>query len=241
MNRKNLLKRLANAGKMLPWQRFFRLPSPVDLGWSQYNALESREFSDEPHGKTWEDWREYCQKNYPVRYFFAETLHDFLRYKVWLRITRPVTEAWYWLKCHTLPTYRFHILDLRQSDYKYGWRDIDHRMQYALFNLLNLFVKHEFPHYYFPTEEDVKQDPSLARQREVAQEVTLIHFWWNTERHQEYEAIEKKTSEWYEAKKMKAYNKEVLWEELQQLKKAFDDKEDEMLLRLMKVRRSLWT
>lgn len=238
---RNLRKILENAGKMLPWQRFFRLPSPVELGWSEYNALESREFSDETQGKTWEDWREYCYKNYPVRYFFAETLHDFLRYKVWLRISRPVSDGWYWLKCHTLPSYRYHMLDLRQPDYKYGWQDIDHRMQYAMFNLLNLFVKDEMPNYYIPTEDDVKKDPSLARQREAALEVLLIHFWWNTERAKEEKAITDKTTEWYDAKKMKAYNKKMLWEELQRLKKDFEEKEDDMFNRLVKVRRSLWT
>lgn len=63
--------------------------------------------------------------------------------RVWWWLQRTIKDLWYWLKCHTLPRYMFHKLDLRCTVYSYGWRDFDSRLLYATMNLLKDFVESE--------------------------------------------------------------------------------------------------
>src|SRR5271170_3121827 len=100
---------------MLFLRKLCKLPSPVDLGWSQSNALEDEMFSDEPTGKTWQDWNKTVKEMRPVRYWISETFGDFVRYKIWLPIVQPIENARYWLVSHLVPSRRFHMLDLRQK------------------------------------------------------------------------------------------------------------------------------
>ena len=68
---------------MLFFRKLLKLPTPVDLGWSEYNALEDEDFSPEPQGKTWQDWHRTVKEMHPVKYFLAETLADWIYYKIW--------------------------------------------------------------------------------------------------------------------------------------------------------------
>ncbi len=186
---------------------------------------------------TWEDWEELMRKDYPVRYFLSETL------PLWfsVHIKRPIKDAWYWVACHTLPSRKYHFLDLRQPNYKYGWIDSDTKMIYALFNILNKFVEDEMPHWYCPSEEDVQQEPHLMYQRNAWLETKAIHYWWNVERIRQQKEEEDLLHRWSEAHKVNAPETHQLWDELKKIEKAQDDKEDEMIGRLLKIRRSLWT
>src|SRR5579863_10256158 len=149
--------------------KIFRLPTPSELGLckdTEHNALPMR-FLTSDAGPTWEDWQEIVKKNYPIRYFLAEELVPWIRQKYRKYVTDPI----YWIKCHLLPKHRYHLLDLRQPKskhegrpYRYGWIDSDTQMLYALFNILNNFVKHEMPHWYCPSEEEVASAPYLAHQ-----------------------------------------------------------------------------
>ena len=232
---------------MLFLRKLLKLPSPVELGWSDSNALESREWTPDCKGPTWEDWHATVKKMHPVRYFIAETLGDFLRYEVWLRFTRPFKDTRYWVVSHLIPSRRYHILDLRQPDnqpdsYRYGWCDTDHRMLFAIFNLLNQFVEGEMPNYYCPTEEEVEKDPSLIHQRKFVFEVNAIHHWWNVTRKQDLKAYDNLLSQWHDVRKEGKKEKAAqLFKILGSVEKDNEDKVDEMIARLMKIRRSLWT
>src|SRR6185295_2256450 len=123
MRSAKLTKRLARAmadirGETMPknfWKKLVGLPSPRDLGWSQHNALEDEEFSDEPKGKTWQDWHRYVKQLHPTKYFIVESLPKFFRYNVYWPIKRPIEKAHYWLVSHLIPSRRYHMLDLRQE------------------------------------------------------------------------------------------------------------------------------
>jgi len=151
------------------------------------------------------------------------------------------------------------MLDLRQpkskdgydvDDYKYGWRDTSERMLYAMFNLLDDFVKHELSDLYCPTEKQIKDaenDPlewtqqSLIDQKDFYFEILAIHKWWTHDRKIEYKAFEDMRSQWSKAKRSRAANSEELWNKTNIMEKEFERKTDEMISRLMKIRRNLWT
>jgi hypothetical protein len=229
---------------MLFLRKLFKLPSPVDLGWSEYNALEDEEFSDEPKGKTWQDWHRTVKQMHPVKYWIAETFGDWLRYSVWLPIKRPFEKAHYWLVSHIVPSRRYHMLDLRQpGGYQYGWQDVPEKMLYAMFNLLGEYLNKESPHdlTQWYTREQIEADAGLKKQQDDIEEARAIYHWWTVERKKEFEAKAELTSEWCAAKKAKAPNKEELWAAVRKMDEDLDKKEDEMIARLMKIRRTLWT
>jgi hypothetical protein len=140
-------------------------------------------------------------------------------------------------------------LDLRQPvhkeaglpAYKYGWIDSDTKILYAMFNILNQFVDDEMSSWYCPSEEDVQNEPHLMYQRNNWLETKAIHYWWNVERVRQITEHNELLHNWSEAQKVNAPDTHQLWDELKKVEKAQEDKEDEMIARLLKIRRSLWT
>lgn len=224
--------------------KIFRLPSPKELGWSSDNALPMSLFKNpNQNGHTWEDWEEKMRKEYPVRYFFAETLPFWFS----INIKRKVKDAMYFVTSHVVPSRRYHMLDLRQPkkkgkySYRWGWIDSDSKMLYALFNIFNAFVKDELPNMYCPSEEEVQANPYMMTQRLHYLEIKAIHYWWNVERERQLTAHSELLNKWSDAKHAHSSDEHQLWDDLQKLEAANDAKEDEMIGRLMKIRRSLWT
>jgi hypothetical protein len=219
--------------------RIFNLPSPVDLGWSKTNALGARDFPS-PGQKTWEDYYDYLKTTFPIRAFIAITVADWLYYTVWMTIKRPVANAYYWLVSHLIPSRRYHMLDLRQpGGYRYGWADIDSRLVYAMFNLLDLFVKHEMPNFYCPTEEEVAKEPAYKTQRDAYIEIEAIHRWWNVDRVAAKKAISDELNRLYGTRGTRPTADER--EALHKMEADLEAKMEEMMVRLVKVRGSLWT
>jgi hypothetical protein len=227
---------------MLFLRKLFKLPTPIDLGWSDYNALEDENFSDEPHGKTWQDWHRTVKEMHPVKYWFAETFSDFIKYKLWYPIWVPMDRAYYWFVSHVIPSRRYHMLDLRQENgYRYGWQDVPEKMLYAMFNLLGEYLNKENPMKWYDSEESYN-DPAIKEQIALINEAKEIYHWWTVGREEEALKIDELTSLWCRAKEnTDKIGRELYWKELAELKKNRDAKEDEMVLRLMKIRRSLWT
>jgi hypothetical protein len=239
---------------MLFFRKLLKLPTPVDLGWSKYNALEDELFSDEPQGKTWQDWHKTVKKMHPVKYWFAETFADFVRYKLWFPIKVPLETAHYWFVSHFIPRRRYHMLDLRQpcgkgefneigDCYRYGWRDVPEKMLFAIFNLLGEYLNKEQPQdltkWY--TLEQIEEDETLKRQHAELEEAKAIYQWWTVGRKEEQRIHDRLLHDWSEAKKHKSPNKDHLWEMLKQYDIDMLNKTEEMIARLMKIRRSLWT
>lgn len=236
---------------MLFFRKLFKLPTPVDLGWSKHNALESAFFSDEPKGKTWEDWHATVKEMHPVKYWIAETATDFIRYNIWFPIKRPFVNAHYWLVSYLIPSRRYHMLDLRQpcrkgsdqSCYRYGWCDAPEKMLYAMFNLLGEYLNKEEPGdlslYY--THEQIEADIYLKAQHEAFEEANAIYYWWTVTRHEENTYCDKLFDDYLKAKKNKEPSREFLQISHRTQEKINEDKVDEMVARLMKIRRTLWT
>jgi len=231
--------------KYKKYWKWWILPSPSELGMTKdrsYEALSMRGWG-RPGEATWEDWEEIVQARYPFRFWLINQMFPWMRQKYRKWIKDPI----YWFKCHLMRRYRYHLLDLRQPrvkgeySYRYGWIDADTQMMFALFNILNNFVEHEAKNWYCPSEEDVQADSSLLTQRNVYLEVKLLHYWWNIERKRQEKAASDLLSAWSDAKHDSNPSEHQLWIELHELEKVNEEKIDEMMSRLLKIRHSLWT
>ena len=216
--------------------KLFRFPTPKSLGMSSYYIYNKR--NDE---KDFDDYLLYLKDNYPVRYFFAFFLQEWFN----LNIVRKVKDIYWWFQHNFNPRHRYHMLDLRQPksnlNYRYGWIDADTKMVYALFNILNQFVEHEFENFFVPTEEEVASEPHLKEQREAGLEILAIHKWWNITapimRAEENKALDV----WYTAHKEKLSNGKVLFKRIFELEEEYKKSLEEYMIRLIKVRGWMWT
>lgn len=232
------------------FKNLFKLPGPRELGMSEYDALESRDFTPDCHGPTWEDWHEKVKSLHPVKYWFLETAYKFLLKNFWWKISMPVSKLRYWLTSHIVPSRRYHLLDLRQphnadgiDNYRYGWQDVPDKMLYAIFNLLGEYLNKEKPHdlmlYY--SKEQIDADAGFKSQQDALDEARSIYFWWNTERKLDYKKYNQLLSDWSSVRKNDRLKSDMLFKQLKEQEDYIENKTDEMILRLMKIRRTLWT
>lgn len=239
---------------MINLRNFFHLPNPVELGWSKYNALGSREFTPFQEGKTWEDWEEYVKDRYPIRFFLLKTLPRFFSPVKW-----KFEKMWYRLQCHILPSYKFHILDFRGvdplSNYTHGYMDPCTIINLAAWAALRIHVEKEKPadpSSWFSAEE-MNEEPYLG-QKSIYDETMALYKWW-TEGRSEEEKEERRLFEemgrGQEAplKRLKEGASEPNDEEIyrgscdgwRKYRKWREEKEEEMFTRLIKIRNHLWT
>lgn len=241
---------------MIYFNKFFKLPGPVDLGMSDHNnAMASEFFRNRPDEFTWEMYYDRVQELYPVRFFLASTLPEFFR-RCWYRSVQGPVDLIYWLKCHLLPSYKYHLVDTRKADpsYTHGWIDTDQRMVLAMFTLLIEFVELEMPHgYFFPSEEDAAKDDGTwecgvggyRAQRDQYLEFMAIYNYWKVERPELEDQHNNLTSLWSKAREKsmgpQGEETERLWKEVQESKDKMDKRLEEMLHRLIDIRKVLWT
>ncbi len=210
------------------------------------NSMGMRDFAS-PGQKTWEDYEDYLKLTYPVRFFLAYTVRDFVRYKLWLQITRPFKDVWYWLKCHTLPSYCFHMIDIRDKEYRYGYQDTDHRMMLAMMSLLTYYIEVEEP--YCPELHDVYEENwdegrgIMKRQRSNYLEAKEIYNWWHWERKAEEQTKRDLQRIWWDLRKANRDSDEAqaAFKAMSDFDESCSALEEEMLIRLVKIRKSLWT
>ena len=104
------------------------------------------------------------------------------------------TKIWNWVQDYT--TRRYHMLDLRNAQYKHGWIDSDTVMLYSCFAALTRFVEEEEgldSLFYQPIglEKDIElygdPDGELEKLRverlHVAEEAKLLYNWWQGYQH----------------------------------------------------------
>ncbi len=124
---------------------------------------------------SWEDWEDDAREAYPIRYFLTETCRHWWNRNITYRLER----AWYWLRTHTMD--RYHILDLRNAFYRWGWQDVSEKILYANFNLLVEFIEGEDPF----TVVDWSWDD---RHAEAGAEILALYRWWKEGRAAEHAA-----------------------------------------------------
>lgn len=212
------------------------IPGPVELGLSDHDALQMEAFDPFADGPTWEQYHKIIKEKYPVRNWI---------FNVFL--------AWFDQKFYNLRMryYDFlsiyvnkdHLVDLRQKSgfdrYTGGYTDPVNKVLRANFRILCDFVEsEEFERqrkWYL--EEDQSEDN--IHWKEATQEMINLHHYWMVERQQDEDkeqilhklAKNKKTKEEYDEQ----------MEEWLKFYRGLENKEDEMLTRLLKIRRFLWT
>lgn len=215
-------------------------------------ALPMRHFSEEGDF-TWEDWHEKMQAEKPIRYFLFKTLPS----KFHVKIVMPIDNFFYWIKSRVVK--KDHLLDLRQpktnsdDDYKWGYLDCDCKILFACFNVLVEHVKNgnecQF-HYGINDIERLKEDinnekdesikSSMEQQLASLQELKTIYDYWTDERKKSLEEKNKALTEWYESSKNKNESNKTYRDYVLKYNEDFDSKEEEMLIRLIKIRKHLW-
>jgi hypothetical protein len=142
---------------------------------------------DLPEGiYTWEDWNKEVKEKYPIRYFINETLSNKISY-----FSRKIGNTVYYIKCHLIPRYRFHIINLSKIDpeYKYGYMDPCTIMLYSSFYALGLYIKECENIGYNPNSWDLPEDEiqkaSVESQIATYNEAKELYNWWISKRFEE--------------------------------------------------------
>lgn len=228
---------------MLFLRRLLRLPTPVDLGWSESNALGMREFTPYQEGHTWEDWRGHCRAHYPVRYFLSEI------FPLWFsaRFVWPLRRLRDWVLDYTVASRRHHKLDLRgidplMSEYRHGYLDPCTVFWLAGWHALMRWsreYRNNPREWMSPEEQAAPENQGFLQSYDELKELVA---YWTVERlardahsHGCYEAMKEieptaENREAYEAASTK-------W---LQARRAQEAREEEMWMRLCAMRAHLW-
>lgn len=212
------------------------LPTPKDLGHPS-DALPSRYLSPETERYTWEDWRAEVRAKHPIRWQLQKVVD-------WLASWPKLSHAWYWFRTHTYNKY--HLLDIRRAEpenvegYRWGWCDRDHLLLLSSFLILRDFVEKEKPQRPDVSECDESEKEAIIDQQSAHDEIMALYNWWVKDRFAEHAAFEKAIDEAHERWRANSSDRELA-------QKMFDaddaerKRDDEMLLRLLKIRHHLWT
>lgn len=122
---------------------------------------------------------------------------------------------YHYIRCHLWN--RYHIINISGCGlYKWGWIDRDWVLLYANFRILEEFIEKENPH--IPNKDDINYS--------IDKDLREIYNWWKYERKIEWDSNQLNNKNYNE------YNNR--FEEL-------CEKDNEMLHRLINVRRYLWS
>lgn len=199
-------------------------------------------------------WKQLKTKRKKVKRLLS-IIGDFFKYRIWGDAKRGgIRGAWWWIKYHT--THRYHIINISgQDNYEYGWTDRDHAMYLACFKILVDFVEKESPKIGDETDtiesyKDSDRDwfdgeeegirACIARHKEIR----ALYSWWKVERKKEHEEVSKLMNEFdyeFSSKGVQCTGSFKARDEWHRRTDELEEKDEEMLMRLMKIRRSLWT
>lgn len=106
-------------------------------------------------------------------FFKAEYFAENVKYLCYNSYDKLIKQPVYWFKYRFIPSWKFHIIDLRKSGngYTYGWRDTDSRMLHACFLLLVEYVEKEKPFEVIDWSSDEKT-------KQVGEEIKDLYDWW---------------------------------------------------------------
>lgn len=166
----------------------FEYKTPYDLGLSdnkfswEFDLL----FNNPQMDAAWKEL-------FPANYYFNHKIRPYI-----YLAKRKLSDAKWYILHHT--TYRYHIVNLSQPDYrndtidhyKYGYRDTDRRLVFAMFNLVMDYIENTLDNDLsdvalegFPTDESlIEHNKFLAKLRE-------INKYWKNDRLKHWREIDK--------------------------------------------------
>lgn len=181
---------------------------------------------------------------------------------------RHVSRAVYWLRTHTY--HRYHMLDIRsrRNGYAWGWMDRSEGILFANMAVLVGFVEEEKAFDCYVDWRSAAEmaaagegaDPSGNANRDAhaaaKKEMLDIYQWWTHDRKIEHDRHDDLLSRAYArpfefesiGDGMSRLKKEILTKEEEELRaqcwsmeEALEAKDEEMMIRLIKVRGYMWT
>jgi GTPase SAR1 family protein len=158
--------------------------------------------------------------------------------------------VFYWIRTHTKDKY--HILNLKEAEpenkegYKWGWIDRTNALPLAAFLVLRKLVEEERPwncsERIKKLEEEGDENGELTALREQQkdyEEIMSLYNWWVKDRFEENEQFEKNLNDCYNTwKKDPTEENKQKWFDAEG---ARNKREEEQLIRLVKIRNCLWT
>ena len=199
---------------MKAFHNFWRLPKPTEVGFSS-DFLGIRAMKPLSGKECWEDYHALIKKRYPVKYFFL----TYLRRQInrWKSICEDVI----WDIIYRIhPPHQYHLLKLSQPfGYQRGWIDSNTQMVFANFNILVNFVEKECGGIENVEKELQYYTDNFSHYRrnyEFFRELTELYNYWKWEGIRYYQYC----------RPYEPYD---------------EDKETEMLIRLIKIREGMWT
>lgn len=177
---------------------------------------------------------------------------------------KKVSDIKYWFMYRFLPEHKYHVV---YTDLKPGYYDIDEVMLHACMKLLRRYVEDEL-HGVKEIQDWIDELKKSADNKDYFTEVhsksqlqhledTLeIYNWWMFQRQKEWELYDKHLTAIYSGEMKWTKQDNDLYEltdvgvdpnaewtpdQLHEYENSINQKEDDMLARLIKMRRSMWT
>src|SRR6266404_6183803 len=171
-----------------------------------------------------------------------------------------VIQAFYYIRVHTYN--RYHIVNLKLRNHRvcdWGWIDADHKILIACFNIFEDFMTNEYPGMidwdYESVDPDNYEPEDLARIKKEHQErhalMKQLLNWWTTERKQRHnfadELLVHAYKDYFEIQDSGKIDTDE-FADLRLLRdiagiymQFIEEQDNEMLIKLISVRESLWT
>jgi len=170
----------------------------------------------------WDAWRKQMKKERPLRYWLVYTFFNKLRYG------RKISD-FKWAILHRFhPKHRYNIVRLNLEP---GYYDPDDRILHAIFDETSRYVDWNKKEKLFDWNYDKSH-------REVWAELIAIDRWWKIERPAAWKKHDKETLKIYKMKK--GPEKDKAHKEHWKQEETLHKKDEEMICRIAKIRRSMW-
>ena len=143
----------------------------------------------------------------------------------------------YWLRSRLIPSCRYHVIDTGLSP---GWHDVDERMLYGCMALLSSYIERE--HDGAESLQEFVDELSADKEHDHRGQVTndtgalAIYRWWAVERPAALKREDDTLMDWYDGGRA-----EEAFQLHTETARKNEARDQEMLHRLIDIRRSLWT
>ena len=166
------------------------------------------------------------------------------------RVFRWLDRAAYWLRTHTWD--RYHMIDIRsrRNGYAWEWMDRSEGMLFAVMSMLVDFIEKERAFEVIDWDSD-------DGHREAARELREIYLWWTQDRKIEHDEHERLADEAYKDFQftftdmpgglqrldppVETPEQRKARDDVQEAEDRLDQRDTDMMIRLIKVREAMWT
>ena len=228
----------------LELRKLLRIPGPVELGMSKYEALGCREMTPFQDTPMWEDYYTRIKEEYPVRYFLSEVVGRWFSSKLYS------LNEWQWALRHRY-IYRSHLIDTRGVDplspkpFDYGYMDPCYSFWIAGWHALRRHVEKDEPTDPADpdsgfTEEDRASDWFKSQKANYDEIQALYHYWMVTRPEESEESLRLYEIQKEDGRRQDKEAWDISHDKWLNYHRECEEREEEMFLRLVKVRQYLW-